>query len=35
MNNLLGKKLGKNLSEANNSKGFFKSVKNIGKKIKT
>jgi hypothetical protein len=30
MNNLLVKKLGKNLPEANNSKGFFKSMKNIG-----
>ena len=33
MNNQLGKKIGKNFPEANNSKGFFKSIKNIGKKI--
>jgi len=30
MNNQLSKKLGKNFPEANNSKGFFKSVKNLG-----
>jgi len=30
MNYQLSKKLGKNIPEANNSKGFFKSTKNLG-----
>ncbi len=31
MNNQLTKRFGKSFHEANNSKGFFKSVKNLGK----
>lgn len=33
MNNNLTKKANKNLKDANDSKGFFKSVKNIGTKL--